>query len=57
MPANSPDSREPNRVITAQNDWEGSTAEHMGNALGDLIKTLLIIGWNCKYISHVAELN
>jgi len=55
MAANAANCGESDRVVAAENDWEGATRKYVGYTLRDLIETLLIIGWNRENIAHIAK--
>ena len=43
------------RVVSAENDREGAAGEHVGDAFGDLVEALLVVGGNGEDVADVAE--
>ncbi len=45
------------RMVAAENDREGTAGKNMGDALGNLIEALLVVGGNGEDIAHIAKAN
>jgi hypothetical protein len=46
---------ESDRVVAAENDREGAAGEHVGDALGDLIEALFVVGRNREDVADIAK--
>ena len=46
---------ETDRVVATEDDREGAAREHVGDAFGDLIETLFVVGRDREDVTHIAE--
>ena len=42
-------------MVATEDDREGAAREHVGNAFGDLIEALFVVGRDRKDVTHIAE--
>ena len=42
-------------MVAPENDREGPAGEHVGDAFGDLVEALLVVGRDRKNVTHIAE--
>ena len=48
---------EADRMVAAEDDREGATGEHVGDAFGDLVKRLFVVGRDREDVTDIAELD